>query len=630
MKKRVHVPFPPAAVNSSTVVKPRKLAKTTIDSTGNALQERIHHLKEALKERDIIKQKEIDVLQAFSADIHPYSIQLCRELENLKSQPHSKLSSLLPPEIVCISQAGGRISFDVQLASRSGYGCAVWSFCLGGGVGDDRSPIALRCTNLISHYQVDDMGFISAIFWETLKVTKSASISDQRSVVQNAAGVRVEAGAGKLPGLVDVLRGVVNMLLGPFVKGSSSQYSSNTKSVTDGKLSNGEVEGTAHVLEQDLDLDGYSPEEHQHRWKTAETETERKAQPRLAYLSKALVPALFCVPSSTATGDTSGKGDNRYCNHRVDTELVCGSDWPDLNWLAPSFPELLEALRTLSNPNTPAAQQTVAELRFRTLVTESSPGIFTFDLFSLSFCDTLLQELDNYDASGLPQRRPNTMNNYGLVLNEIGMQPLMDSLLLLVEPLATRLFPAEPVVHGLDHHHTFLVQYKSNHLKGDRGLDMHHDASEVTLNVCLGRDNFQGGDLLFCGMADLSDHRKYQFSLKHVKGRAVMHLGRHRHGAEDILPASSDSTATSMPPTHNNGSTNSTSTGIVTDADCASIDSERLNLIMWLRSSIFRSAAAYGHISPDGFPKMKEDVEPDICCLSKYNDTDYHTFVSQH
>jgi hypothetical protein len=132
---------------------------------------------------------------------------------------------------------------------------------------------------------------------------------------------------------------------------------------------------------------------------------------------------------------------------------------------------------------------------------------------------------------------------------------------------------------------------------------MHHDASEVTMNVCLGRDNFQGGDLLFCGMADGNDHRKYQFSYKHVKGRAVIHLGRHRHGAEDIIPA------------HYSGS-----------GDDAGVDSERLNLIMWLRSSVFRSAAAYGHISPDGFPRMKEDVEPDICCLSKYNDTDYDDY----
>ncbi len=37
---------------------------------------------------------------------------------------------------------------------------------------------------------------------------------------------------------------------------------------------------------------------------------------------------------------------------------------------------------------------------------------------------------------------------------------------------------------------------------------MHHDASEVTLNVCLGRSAFAGGDLLFCGRADEREHRQ--------------------------------------------------------------------------------------------------------------------------
>ena len=31
---------------------------------------------------------------------------------------------------------------------------------------------------------------------------------------------------------------------------------------------------------------------------------------------------------------------------------------------------------------------------------------------------------------------------------------------------------------------------------GDRGLDLHHDAAEVTLNACLGRD-FEGATLHF-------------------------------------------------------------------------------------------------------------------------------------
>jgi hypothetical protein len=38
------------------------------------------------------------------------------------------------------------------------------------------------------------------------------------------------------------------------------------------------------------------------------------------------------------------------------------------------------------------------------------------------FCDKFLAEIDNYFGSGLPVRRPNNMHNYGLIVNEIGME----------------------------------------------------------------------------------------------------------------------------------------------------------------------------------------------------------------
>lgn len=56
-----------------------------------------------------------------------------------------------------------------------------------------------------------------------------------------------------------------------------------------------------------------------------------------------------------------------------------------------------------------------------------------------------------------------------------------------VRPLAQALFPTEG--EHLDHHHAFMVQYRQGE---DLGLDMHTDACDVTLNVCLGKE-FTGG-----------------------------------------------------------------------------------------------------------------------------------------
>ena len=36
----------------------------------------------------------------------------------------------------------------------------------------------------------------------------------------------------------------------------------------------------------------------------------------------------------------------------------------------------------------------------------------------------LLEEVKHYHSQGMPSRAPNSMNNYGLVLNEIGVEDL--------------------------------------------------------------------------------------------------------------------------------------------------------------------------------------------------------------
>ena len=53
-----------------------------------------------------------------------------------------------------------------------------------------------------------------------------------------------------------------------------------------------------------------------------------------------------------------------------------------------------------------------------------------------------VEELDKFHGTGLPARRPNSMNNYGIVVNEIGMEPALDQLCHnLLQPLAHYLFP---------------------------------------------------------------------------------------------------------------------------------------------------------------------------------------------
>ena len=76
-----------------------------------------------------------------------------------------------------------------------------------------------------------------------------------------------------------------------------------------------------------------------------------------------------------------------------------------------------------------------------------------------------------------------------------------------VAPLSSVLHAGEAFAASLDHHHSFVVAYRKE--GGDHGLDMHHDAAEVTLNVCVGK-SFVGGGLRFCGRFGSGQHRRTQ------------------------------------------------------------------------------------------------------------------------
>ena len=90
--------------------------------------------------------------------------------------------------------------------------------------------------------------------------------------------------------------------------------------------------------------------------------------------------------------------------------------------------------------------------------------------------------MDSYLASGLKAARPNSMNQYGLVLNEVGMEALFDSLLeTVLQPIARACFPREG--GGLGRHPSFVVQYAAGK---DLGLGMHADDSEEAIRKLLG------------------------------------------------------------------------------------------------------------------------------------------------
>ena len=66
------------------------------------------------------------------------------------------------------------------------------------------------------------------------------------------------------------------------------------------------------------------------------------------------------------------------------------------------------------------------EGRLRALLRECVEGVYAFPFLTDAACAMLVAEVDADAESGLPQARPNSMNKYGLVLNEVGMEALDD------------------------------------------------------------------------------------------------------------------------------------------------------------------------------------------------------------
>lgn len=278
------------------------------------------------------------------------------------------------------------------------------------------------------------------------------------------------------------------------------------------------------------------------------------------------------------------------------TEIKQGTrslpDWA----LEPSFVQLVvrtkEFLRELAHKapgdrDTDAATAAFLDtLKSENMVREDAYEIYSFPMFTREFCDKLLEEKENYyrkakEVKGLEIVAPNSMNNYGLIVDDIGMECFMSDVRMeYVLPVSKILFPT--LSSRFDIHHAFIVSYEGSK---DTHLDMHHDAATVTWNICLGKEGFVGAGLTFCGNYGSKDHRRSSHRYHHEIGRCVVHDSKRRHGADVIAGG------------------------------------ERHNLIIWNKNSEFEEQFNLYKRSP-GFYKAEEGA-PDVECVSYTHDRDF-------
>ena len=209
--------------------------------------------------------------------------------------------------------------------------------------------------------------------------------------------------------------------------------------------------------------------------------------------------------------------------------------------------------------------------------------VYSFPFLTPRFARLLLEEAEHYAASGLPNPKPNGMNNYGILWNHIGMEATFDAIRSrYIAPVAAHVFPH---LGGatIDRQHTYLVHYSTD--EDAHGLDIHHDSCDITFNAALQEPNeYEGSGLRFCGLYSTPEYRRYTFTYRHVLGRAILYDGRMRHGAEPITSGS------------------------------------RTNLVMWAHSSRHRNTVEY---EAGNRAAHLQDGRADPRCVSHHHDTDF-------
>lgn len=92
------------------------------------------------------------------------------------------------------------------------------------------------------------------------------------------------------------------------------------------------------------------------------------------------------------------------------------ASWPD-DWIHPALAAALAA-----GDNSSVGQALTS------LLTEEAAGVYSFPMFTEGFCDLLVREVLDYEGSGLPAARPNSMNNYALSSMISGWRACLTSL----------------------------------------------------------------------------------------------------------------------------------------------------------------------------------------------------------
>lgn len=158
-----------------------------------------------------------------------------------------------------------------------------------------------------------------------------------------------------------------------------------------------------------------------------------------------------------------------------------------------------------------------------------SPVFVIREVFSQRCLSALASEVRNFESasasSSIPRVPPHVHAASGAILHDLGLDGLISRFIQgFLSPLAQSLFP-DVLRGGLSSADFFaaVLTYEcggnSEHARHD--MELHTDESSLTMSLCLGDSDFQGGDLLFSPAADAQTSFQSVGRRKHSRARTT-------------------------------------------------------------------------------------------------------------
>lgn len=178
--------------------------------------------------------------------------------------------------------------------------------------------------------------------------------------------------------------------------------------------------------------------------------------------------------------------------------------------------------------------------RLQAWLDEELYDVYSFRLLQDGFC----KDLTDF-ARAFAQRASEDLDNEKHKLSSrpfnldlVGLKWVNDLLFhLVMRPLARELFSnSEGLQTDLDWRHGYVAGYSAQPGKGKprERLVTHTDDSEVTMNTCLGDDDFQGGLLEFRGLRGTPEEGQLVGTFEPQRGLGLIHAGRHFHDVTQV------------------------------------------------------------------------------------------------